>query len=97
LPKEVGIKNAAKIGSIFFIATGFLAPLPFILGKFTAYYLPLILIWSVILVYSSIRLLTLASTVENIRKYERLITMSMILLPLALILETLSRTIGGLI
>ena len=97
LPKEVGIKNAARIGSVFFIATGFLAPLPFILGKFTAYYLPLILMWSVILVYSSIRLLTLTSTVENIRKYERLITMSMILLPLALILETLSKTIGGLI
>jgi geranylgeranylglycerol-phosphate geranylgeranyltransferase len=97
LPKGVGIGAASRIAGIFFVATGILSPMPFALGEFTIYYLPLILMWSVILIYSSARLLTSTSTVENIRKYERLITMSMILLPLALILEALSKTIGGLL
>ena len=34
---------------------------------------------------------------ENVRKYERMVTMSMILLPLALILEALSSLLGGLL
>ena len=97
LPQKIGSMNSEKVAAVFFVACGVLAPLPFIIGKFTAYYLPLILLWSVLLIYSSVRLVTSASTVENVRKYERLITMSMILLPLALILEALSKAIGGLL
>ena len=97
LPQKIGSINAAKVGAVFFILTGVLAPLPFIVGDFTVYYLPLILLWSVLLIYSSIRLATSASTVANVRKYERLVTMSMILLPLALIIEALSPVIGGLL
>jgi hypothetical protein len=41
----------------------------------------------VILLFSSVRLVTSAPTVENARKYERLITMSMMLLIVSLILE----------
>jgi len=67
------------------------------LGNFGVYYLPLILLWSVLLIYSSIRLVTSASSVSNVRKYERIVTMSMILLPLALIIEALSPMIGGLL
>ena len=96
LPQKIGNPNSAKVAAVFFTACGILAPLPFIIGKFTAYYLPLIMLWSVLLIYSSIRLVTSASTLTNVRKYERLITMSMILLPLALILEALSATLGGL-
>jgi hypothetical protein len=77
--------------------TGLLAPLPYFLGNFGVYYLPLILLWSVLLIYSSIRLVTSASTVANVRKYERIVTMSMILLPLALIIQALSPMIGGLV
>jgi geranylgeranylglycerol-phosphate geranylgeranyltransferase len=97
LPQKIGNPKSAKVAAIFFVACGLLAPLPFLIGKFTAYYLPLILLWSVILIYSSIRLVTSSSTVTNVRKYERLITMSMILLPLSLILEALSTFIGGIL
>ncbi len=97
LPQKIGITNSAKTAAVFFTLTGLLAPLPYFLGNFGVYYLPLILFWSVILIYSSIRLVTSASTVSNVRKYERIVTMSMILLPLALIIEALSPMIGGLL
>ncbi len=94
LPKKIGISNSTKVAALFFTLTGLLAPLPYFIGKFTIYYLPPILFWSVLLIYSSIRLVTVASTVSNVRKYERIVTMSMILLPLALIIEA---TLGGLL
>ena len=97
LPQKIGNKNSVRIAAFFFIITGALVPLPYALGNFSVYYLPLILLWSVLLIYSSIRLVTSAATVENVRKYERLITMSMILLPLSLIIEALSPLIGGLL
>ena len=94
LPQKVGAGKSVKLAAIFFTLTGVLAPLPFFIGKFTVYFLPLILLWSVLLIYSSIRLVTSTSTLTNVRKYERIVTMSMILLPLALIVEA---TLGGLI
>ena len=94
LPQKIGNTNSAKVAALFFTLTGLLAPLPYFLGNFSVYYLPLILLWSVLLIYSSIRLVTSASTVANVRKYERIVTMSMILLPLALIIQALS---GGLL
>jgi geranylgeranylglycerol-phosphate geranylgeranyltransferase len=94
LPKKIGVSSSTKIAALFFILTGVFAPLPYFIGKFTVYYLPAILLWSVLLIYSSIRLVTSTSTLANVRKYERIVTMSMILLPLALILEA---TLGGLI
>jgi geranylgeranylglycerol-phosphate geranylgeranyltransferase len=94
LPQKIGSISAAKVGALFFLLTGLLAPLPYFIGNFTVYYLPLILLWSVLLIYASIRLVISSSTVQNVRKYERIVTMSMILLPLALIVEAV---IGGLI
>ncbi len=90
LPQKIGNYNAAKVGAIFFLLTGLLAPLPAVPlfpNHFTVYYLPLILLWSALLIYSSVHLITSGSTVQGIRKYERIVTMSMILLPLALIVE----------
>ena len=81
LPQKIGSISAAKVGALFFLLTGLLAPLPYFIGNFTFYYLPLILLWSVLLIYASIRLVTSSSTVQNVRKYERIVTMSMILLP----------------
>jgi geranylgeranylglycerol-phosphate geranylgeranyltransferase len=95
LPQKIGNNKAVKTAAVFFFATGVLAPLPYLLNQFTVYYLPLMMVWSILLIYSSIRLVTSASTVQNVRKYERLITMSMILLPLSLIIEALSPVIGG--
>jgi geranylgeranylglycerol-phosphate geranylgeranyltransferase len=94
LPQKIGSISAAKVGALFFLLTGLLAPLPYFIGNFTFYYLPLILLWSVLLIYASIRLVISSSTVQNVRKYERIVTMSMILLPLALIVEAV---LGGLI
>jgi geranylgeranylglycerol-phosphate geranylgeranyltransferase len=92
LPQKIGSVSAAKVGAVFFLLTGLLAPLPaipFFAGHFTVYYLPLILLWSVLLIYSSMRLFMSTSTIAHIRKYERLVTMSMMLLPLALIVEAI--------
>jgi len=97
LPLKVGDKAAVKIGAFFFTLCGALAPLPYLIGNFTIFYLPLILTWSVLLIYSSIRLVTSEPTVANVRKYERLVTMSMMLLIFSLILEALSTIIGGLL
>lgn len=89
LPQKIGNISAAKVGGLFFLLTGILAPLPYFLGEFTVYYLPLILVWSALLIYSAIRLFTSAKTVASIRKYERIVTMSMMLLILALIVEAI--------
>jgi geranylgeranylglycerol-phosphate geranylgeranyltransferase len=87
LPKQIGNKGSIKIASFFFVVTAILAPLPFFFHFFTIYYLFLIALWGILLVYSSIRLVTSQPTVENVRKYERVITMSMMLLILSLIIE----------
>ena len=97
LPQKIGNTSAVKTAAVFFIATGVLAPLPYLLSQFTLFYLPLILVWSILLIYSSIRLIASAPSIQNVRKYERLITMSMILLPLSLITEAISPIIGGLL
>jgi geranylgeranylglycerol-phosphate geranylgeranyltransferase len=97
LPQKIGGANSTKVAAVFFLLTGLLAPLPalpFFTNHFTIYYLPLILVWSVLLIYASVRLITSASTVQNVRKYERIVTMSMMLLPLALIVEAV---LGGLV
>lgn len=87
LPKKIGNKGAIQIAAFFFIATAILAPLPFFFKFFAIYFLSLITLWGILLVYSSIRLVTSPPTVENVRKYERVITMSMMLLILSLIIE----------
>jgi geranylgeranylglycerol-phosphate geranylgeranyltransferase len=87
LPQAIGNKGSIGIAAYFFVVTAVLAPLPFFFQFFGIYYLSLITLWSILLVYSSIRLITSLPTVENVRKYERLITMSMMLLILSLIVE----------
>src|SRR4030043_532517 len=97
LPQKIGNAKSVKIAAFFFITTGVLAPLPYAIGKFTVFYLPLMLLWSILLIYSSVRLVTSTPTVENVRKHERLITMSMLLFPLSLRIAALSPIIGGLL
>jgi geranylgeranylglycerol-phosphate geranylgeranyltransferase len=89
LPQKIGIRDSVRVAAFFLIVTALLAPLPFVFQFFGIYYLSLILLWSILLFYSSIRLVTSDSTVKNVRKYERLITMSMALLLLSLIIEAL--------
>lgn len=90
LPKKIGHKGSIQIAAFFFIVTAVLAPLPFLFQFFSIYYLSLITLWGILLVYSSIRLVTSQPTVENVRKYERIITMSMMLLILSLIIEAIA-------
>jgi len=87
LPQTIGNRSSVAVAAIFFAATAVLAPLPFLLGFFSIYYVALILVWGILLIYASIRLVTSPATVENVKKYERLITRSMMLLILSLILE----------
>lgn len=89
LPKTIGNKTSVRIAAFFFIVTAILAPLPFFL-QFSYYYLFLIMLWSILLVYASIRLVASNPTLPNVRKYERLITMSMMLLILSLIIEAIT-------
>jgi geranylgeranylglycerol-phosphate geranylgeranyltransferase len=96
LPQKIGIADSARMAASFFLLTGLLAPLPFFAAHFNVYYLAPILVWSALLIYSSVRLATASSNVVSVRKYERLVTMSMVLLPLALILQALSHVAGGL-
>jgi 4-hydroxybenzoate polyprenyltransferase len=87
LPQTVGNKISISIAAVFFALTAVLAPLPYLLGFFSLYYFVPIMIWGLLLLYASVRLVTSASTVENVKKYERLITRSMMLLILSLVLE----------
>ena len=96
LPQKIGTANSAKVAAGFFLLTGLFAPLPFLVGNFDLYYLAPILVWSVLLIYSSVRLAAASSNVASVRKYERLVTMSMVLLPLALILQAAAHAMGGL-
>jgi geranylgeranylglycerol-phosphate geranylgeranyltransferase len=90
LPQKIGNKGSVRVAALFFMATAILAPLPFFLQFFGIYYLSLITIWGILLFYASIRLITSQPNVENVRKYERIITMSMMLLILSLIIEAIA-------
>jgi geranylgeranylglycerol-phosphate geranylgeranyltransferase len=90
LPQKIGNKGSVRVAALFFLLTAILAPLPFFLRFFGIYYLSLITIWGIILFYASIRLITSQSTIENVKRYERLITMSMMLLILSLIIEAVA-------
>lgn len=87
LPNKIGNKGSVGIAALSFAITAVLAPLPYFLHFFGVPYVVLILVWGVILIYSSIRLVMLPATLENVKKYERLITRSMMLLIVSLILE----------
>jgi geranylgeranylglycerol-phosphate geranylgeranyltransferase len=94
LPQKIGDSGSAKVGAVFFILTGVLAPLPYLLKAFSIYYLAPIMLWSILLIFASVNLLVYANNSKKIRKYERIVTMSMILLPIALIVEAV---LGGLL
>ena len=89
LPQKIGNKRSIIIAAFFSFVTAILVPLPFYFQFFGIYFLSPILLWGILLVYSSVRLVTSAPTRENVKRYERLITMSMTLLLLSLIIEAL--------
>jgi geranylgeranylglycerol-phosphate geranylgeranyltransferase len=89
LPQKIGIRGSVGFAAIFFAVTALLAPLPYFLGYFGVPYVALIIAWGVLLIYASVRLVFSQATIENVKRYERLVTMSMMLLIMALIAEAL--------
>ncbi len=90
LPQKFGIENSARIAALFFIGCAVFSPLPYLFRIFSEKYLVLMLIWSLMLICCSIRLLKKPLSQEALRKNERIMTMSMIFLPLALIIEVIA-------
>lgn len=86
LPRKIGITRAAQVAVFFFLICAFLSPLPYLFHVFGEAYLTLMLLWSIIIICSSIMILRSSSS-SSIRRNERIITMSMTLLLLALIIE----------
>jgi len=90
LPQKHGVEKSAKIAALFFIACAVLSPLPYFLHVFSEKYLMLMIVWGLIILYGTIRLLKAPLSKDAARKNERILTMSMVLLPLALIIEVIS-------
>ncbi|MEM1726233.1 MAG: UbiA family prenyltransferase [Candidatus Bathyarchaeia archaeon] len=88
LPLKVGVERSVKIAAPFFIICAILAPIPFILRIFGVAYLIIISMWSISVLYASISLLR-QPLIDNIKRKERMMTMGMILIPIALIAEVL--------
>ena len=86
LPRSVGLKMSARVAVLFFLICAFSTPLPYIYHVFGEGYLICMLILSLLIIGSSAILLKTPS-LDNVRRIERLITMSMILLPIALLIE----------
>lgn len=90
LPQKIGVEKSAKTAALFFIGCALFAPLPYLLQVFSEKYLVLMSIWSILLLCCSARLLKPSISLDAVKKNERIATMSMILLPLALIIEAVT-------
>lgn len=89
LPQKIGISKSIKTATLFFILCALLTPLPYIFHIFGEGYLICMLIWSLLILYSSASLLKSSTSLDSVKKNERLMTMAMILIPLALIVEVI--------
>jgi geranylgeranylglycerol-phosphate geranylgeranyltransferase len=90
LPQKFGVENSARIAALFFIGCAVFSPLPYLFRIFSEKYLVLMLVWGLMLIGCSIRLFKKPLSQEVVRKSERMMTMSMIFLPLALIIEVIA-------
>ncbi len=89
LPQKIGISKSIKTATLFFILCALLTPLPYIFHIFGEGYLICMLILSLLILYSSASLLKSSTSLDSVKKNERLMTMAMILIPLALIVEVI--------
>ena len=88
LPARHGINPSAKIGAFFFFLTIIASPIPYLVEVVNYAYLIPIAIWDCLLLYSALSLFK-KPDVQNVKKHERLVTMSMILLPISLVVGAL--------
>jgi geranylgeranylglycerol-phosphate geranylgeranyltransferase len=89
LAAKRGTKLATRVGAIFFLLNVIASPIPYLVDAVGYGYLIPIIIWDIILVISSVFLLR-KQDIEVVKKQERLVTRTMILIPIALILGALT-------
>jgi geranylgeranylglycerol-phosphate geranylgeranyltransferase len=89
LAAKRGTEFATKVGAVFFLLNAVASPIPYLVGAVGYAYLIPIIVWDIILVISGVALLR-NSDFGVVQKHERLVTRTMILIPIALILGALT-------
>ena len=89
LAAKRGPKFAIKVGAVFFLLNATSSPIPYLVDAVGFGYLIPIVIWNIILVVSGVSLLK-NQEIEVLKKHERLVTRTMILIPIALIAGALT-------
>ena len=89
LATKRGASLATRMGAILFLLNAIASPIPFLAGAVGYAYLVPITIWDIILTYSAISLLR-RTRIQEVRRQERLVTMTMILIPFALVAGALT-------
>ncbi|MCZ2808841.1 MAG: UbiA family prenyltransferase [Candidatus Bathyarchaeota archaeon] len=89
LAAKRGPKLATKMGAIFFLLNVIGSPIPYLVDAVGYAYLIPIVIWDIILVISGVALLK-NQDINVVKKQERLVTRTMILIPIALIAGALT-------
>jgi 4-hydroxybenzoate polyprenyltransferase len=84
-----GPRFATKMGAIFFILNAIGSPIPYLVDAVGYGYLIPIVIWNIILVVSGVSLLR-NPDIKVLKKHERIVTRTMILIPIALIAGALT-------
>ena len=85
LAAKRGPQFATKVGAIFFLLNVIGSPVPYLVDAIGWYYLIPIILWDIILVVSGVALLR-NQNIDSVKKHERLVTRTMILIPIALVL-----------
>lgn len=89
LAAKRGPKIATRVGATFFLLNAIASPIPYLVGAVGYAYLIPIMIWDIILLISGVMLFR-KPDFEEVRKQERLVTRTMILIPIALIAGALT-------
>ena len=89
LAAKRGPKFATRVGAVFFLLNVVGSPIPYLVDAVGYAYLIPIIVWDIILVISGVSLLRKSDS-DAVKKHERLVTRTMILIPIALILGALT-------
>jgi len=89
LATKRGPSFTTKVGATLFLLNAVASPVPFLAGAVGYAYLIPIIIWDVILVYSAFSLLR-KTEIQEVKKQERLVTRTMLLIPIALVAGALT-------
>jgi geranylgeranylglycerol-phosphate geranylgeranyltransferase len=89
LAAKRGPKFATRVGAIFFLLNIIASPIPWLVDAVGYAYLIPIIIWDIILVVSGVTILR-KPDIEVVKKHEKLVSRTMILIPIALILGALT-------